>query len=107
MLWHATTMFNTTTTIFLNDNRDNRDNSLNCWCKQKPHKKNCLYCLKKIAVIIKKFVLESYSCSKKIAVAVKKKRRFRREQNGGKKSKKTARKKAEAFCIFMHFCPCF
>ena len=26
MLWHATTMFNTTTTIFLNDNRDNRDN---------------------------------------------------------------------------------
>ena len=27
MLWHATTMFNTTTTIFLNDNRDNRDNS--------------------------------------------------------------------------------
>ena len=57
MFWHATTMFNTTTTmfnttttIFLNDNRDNRDNSLNCWCKQKPHKKNCLYCLKKIAV---------------------------------------------------------
>ena len=26
MFWHAATMFNTTTTIFLNDNRDNRDN---------------------------------------------------------------------------------
>ena len=75
MLWHATTMFNTATTIFLNDNRGNRDNSLNCWCKQKPHKKNCLYCLyclKKIAVIIKKFVLESYSCSKKIVIIIKK-----------------------------------
>ena len=36
-------------------------------------------------LIIKKFVLESYSCSKKQLLPLKK-RRFRREQNGGKKS---------------------
>ena len=106
MLWHATTMFNTATTIFLNDNRDNRDNSLNCWCKQKPHKKNCLYCLyclKKVAVIIKKFVLESYSCSKKTAVAVKKNADSEENKTAAKKdknSKKKGQKRFAYLCIF-------
>ena len=103
MLWHATTMFNTTTTIFLNDNRDNRDNSLNCWCKQKPHKKNCLYCLKKIAVIIKKFVLESYSCSKKQLLPLKKtqiQKRTKRRQKEQKNSKKKGQKRFAYLCIF-------
>ena len=103
MLWHATTMFNTTTTIFLNDNRDNRDNSLNCWCKQKPHKKNCLYCLKKIAVIIKKFVLESYSCSKKTAVAVKKNADSEENKTAAKRAKNSKKKGQKRFaylCIF-------
>ena len=100
MLWHATTMFNTTTTIILNDNRDN---SLNCWCKQKPHKKNCLYCLKKIAVIIKKFVLESYSCSKKQLLPLKKtqiQKRTKRRQKEQKNSKKKGQKRFAYLCIF-------
>ena len=106
MLWHATTMFNTATTIFLNDNRDKRDNSLNCWCKQKPHKKNCLYCLyclKKIAVIIKKFVLESYSCSKKTAVAVKKNADSEENKTAAKRAKNSKKKGQKRFaylCIF-------
>jgi hypothetical protein len=53
-------------------------------------------------LIIKKFVLESYSCSKKQLLPLKK-RRFRREQNGGKKSQKQQEKKQKRFaylCIF-------
>ena len=106
MLWHATTMFNTTTTIFLNDNRDNRDNSLNCWCKQKPHKKNCLYCLyclKKIAVIIKKFVLESYSCSKKQLLPLKKNADSEENKTAAKRAKNSKKKGQKRFaylCIF-------
>ena len=44
-----------------------------------------------------------YSSSKKIAVAVKKNRRFRRERSGGKKSKKQQEKGQKRFaylCIF-------
>ena len=53
-------------------------------------------------LIIKKFVLESYSCSKKQLLPLKK-HRFRREQNGGKKSQKQQEKKQKRFaylCIF-------